>query len=203
MNKYKTWNTITDRAVAANLILQVPPTYEQLKEDLFIIDFLESSVNKVLDFGSGFGRNTFMLARTCDSVWAYDFPNMIQLLKEDSRFSNISNIMVSSDWNIVKQEKFDAIVCCISLQHIDKPELISYLSDFMIMTDNLYVHTRSFIDFSGELIYPLLTDKWRLKRIYGNITEDVIKTCKGDENHLHYFVHFKSKKIELDEVIKL
>lgn len=104
MNKYKVWNTITDRVVAANLILQVPPTYEQLKEDLFIIDFLENSVNKIFDFGSGFGRNTFMLARTCNSVWAYDFPNMIQLLKEDPRFVSAFNIKTCSDWAVVKQE---------------------------------------------------------------------------------------------------
>jgi len=186
---YRTWNTVTSRSKAANLILQVAPTEKILKEDYFIAKFMGFSYRgTVLDFGCGFGRNSFMLASRCGKLWAYDFPNMIKMLEEDFRFKNFNNIITSSNWEEVKKQQFDAIVCCISLQHLTKEDCIKYLSDFAEMTDNLYVNTRPHLDFKDGLIYPLLMEKWKAARIYNKCTEEDLKTIK-----IQYFVHLNRR----------
>lgn len=191
ISDYNIWTSITDRKRASNYILQVSPTNKILHGDPFIFELMDlKNTNKILDFGSGYGRNTFMLADRINDVWAYDFSNMIKLLKEDPRFKSYNNITVSDSWEEVKKEKFDGIVCIITLQHIKREDLLFYLKDFIKMTDILYIKTRSYIDFSQEQIYPLLNVYWKIDSILNNnMSEDDIKECSGNDNFCIRMVH--------------
>jgi len=189
--RYGVWSNIKTRSKAANLILQVKPTEKPLKEDFFLCSFMaHQHRGKVLDFGSGFGRNSFILASRCEELWAYDFPNMLKFLEEDFRYKNFNNIRLSSNWEEVKKQRFDAVVCCISIQHLHIDDLRSFLDDFLEITNNLYVNTRSHLDFGKELVYPVLTEKWKVERVYGKTTEEQVSKMTGNKQ---YFVHLVPK----------
>ena len=107
----------------------------------------------VLDFGSGMGRNTYGIALYSPqwNVMGYDNDGMIELTKPYCTMKygvpNITtNISFSSDWNVVKEKKFDAIFCCIVLQHIYEDALSDYIDDFKKMTKKLVIFGRRFND---------------------------------------------------------
>ena len=190
--RYSYWAGINNRKDASVAVLQVKPTKGILRADQFIIDFMKDNhTNSILDFGSGYGRNTFALAGRTKIVWAYDFPNMIKLLTEDIRFKDYDNIHTTSNWEEVKEQQFDAIVCVIVLQHICCKDLESYLKDFLNISKNLYVQTRVYIDFTKEPIYPILTKYWKHCKSYsGKHTPEVLRTYKRNE---HYCIHLIAK----------
>lgn len=193
MNKrYNYWAGINNRKNASVAVLQVKPTEGILRADQFIINFMKGNhTDSILDFGSGYGRNTFALADRTKAVWAYDFPNMIKLLVADTRFKDYANIHATSNWKEVKEQQFDAIVCVIVLQHIYYKDLESYLKDFLNMSKNLYVQTRAYIDFTKEPIYPILTKYWKHHRSYfEKHTPEALHTYK---KHEHYCIHLIAK----------
>ena len=198
-DRYKAWSNPNTIEAASQMILG-QHTAEPLNEDHFILDFMGfRHRGTVLDFGCGVGRNTFMLASRCREVIAYDFPNMLSLLRQDYRFLNFVNIHPVSSWSLVKRSrKLDAIVCCISLQHIHIDDLKSIVKDFSYLTDNLYVHGRATLDFTGDLIYPIISEHWDVKRIYGDSNPSSEKLLKMTGND-HYFAHYIPKPVEEDE----
>jgi hypothetical protein len=189
-NKYGYWEK-ANYYTAPGMILSGTKRVEgkNMKADKNLVDWIKED-GSVLDFGCGIGRNTFALADKFKIMtYAYDFPNMIKLLEGDPRYENYSNITVFNTWGICRHLYVDAIFCCITLQHIDIPDIRNYLIDFLSMTDNLYVHGRSYSDFpvdgKKELLYPILMENWKVVDIYGNLTEDKISSLSDGT---HYYV---------------
>lgn len=107
----------------------------------------------VLDFGCGIGRNTFGLGFYAPkwTVIGYDNPGMIGLTKEYfimkyNRYNRLANVSFSENWSSLSGQCFDAIFCCIVLQHIYEQDLASYIQDFKKMTKRLIVFGRRFND---------------------------------------------------------
>jgi 2-polyprenyl-3-methyl-5-hydroxy-6-metoxy-1,4-benzoquinol methylase len=103
---------------------------------------------RVLDFGCGVGRNTFGFATKCPSWFMVGYDNEGMLSKRDEFFhlqydSPVpSNVNFTSDWESIKNQRFDVILCCIVLQHINEDALSVYLKDFKSMTRKLVVSGR-------------------------------------------------------------
>lgn len=107
---------------------------------------------RVLDFGCGFGRNAFGFS-THGQNWrvvGYDNEAMLGRVAE---FSDIHyggkipfNLAFVSDWEQLKTQSFDCIVCSIVLQHIYEDALATYAKDFRGMTKHLIVTGRRFND---------------------------------------------------------
>ena len=90
---------------------------------------------RVLDFGCGFGRNTFYLASENKkwTVVGYDNDAMLHKTQEYSDLhypdTQFDNIQFNSDWNQIKTQTFDWIICWLVLQHIYVKDLKVYLKE--------------------------------------------------------------------------
>jgi 2-polyprenyl-3-methyl-5-hydroxy-6-metoxy-1,4-benzoquinol methylase len=118
----------------------------------------------VLDFGCGIGRNAIPLALN-NKTWTisvYDNINMINQMKifgnkkYNVDIEKIQNIKIYTDWNILKQKKFDFIYCTLVFQHIQEDALVSYTSDIKNMTKNLIVMGRRFNDDNNKNTWQIL-----------------------------------------------
>ncbi len=146
---------------------------------------------KILDFGAGVGRNTYGLIDICNDVWAFDFPNMIDMLESNPIFLD-SCITTSSNWNEVRKDKFSAIFSIVVLQHIHKEVVRSYLKDFTYMTDNLYIQSRSYSDYERISMYDLITEHWEIDDTFP-FSKD--KTCSLAKEQDHYFIRLHPRRL--------
>jgi 2-polyprenyl-3-methyl-5-hydroxy-6-metoxy-1,4-benzoquinol methylase len=106
-----------------------------------------------LDFGCGVGRNSVALAETYDKVISFDLPNMIDLVPEENRLSNIT---YTSDWDYVKGFKIDTVLASLVFQHIEDSELNTYLNDLSHIVDRVVLHSRTWIDHSASQVLPIV-----------------------------------------------
>ena len=146
------------------------------------LEHIPSTVGTLLDFGCGVGRNLAALAVSGRQVWGYDLPNMIKLAHRDPDILSSPHIWVSDNWDTVKGRRFDAIFCCLVLQHMHPEEIASKLADFAGMTDTIYLQTRAYIDHDGGLIKDAIAPHWRIAKGYG-ISLEGIEAARGD---VHY-----------------
>jgi len=126
---------------------------EKATANFAIVNTIPKNQNmNVLDFGCGFGRNSFGWAKKFSQwhVTGYDHPDMIantskyyEIHYEDTYPNNI-NFM--TDWKLVSEQKFDYIICSLVLQHIMEEPLKEYLQCFKNMTNTLIVSGRRFND---------------------------------------------------------
>ena len=109
---------------------------------------------KILDFGSGVGRNAFPMS-DYSSKWHIDCYDNIQMhhkaeqfLKEryNKQMSDYDRIKFLTNWQKVKENKYDCIVAILVFQHIIEPELVDYLNDIKKMTRKLVVAGRRCLD---------------------------------------------------------
>lgn len=106
----------------------------------------------VLDFGCGFGRNSFGMANHGKrwSVIGYDSEGMLAKTKEFAAVNYggkiPTNLQFVSEWEHLRCQTFDRIVCIIVLQHINEAPLVQYLTDFKQMTKRLIVSGRRYND---------------------------------------------------------
>jgi len=135
---------------AVERIEQFKPAFVQLNR---LVDQKEPM--RILDFGCGVGRNTVGMLELSKKwiVTAYDNPNMIARGRKfyGERLQN-DRLQMVSDWNEIIEDKtiekntFDAIFCCLVLQHIDQFQLRDYLADFAGLTNRLFVCGRRGLD---------------------------------------------------------
>jgi len=154
--KFNIWENIKTKSLddVANLILT-----NRKASEFFIDEWLyklcgnkENSLS-VLDFGCGIGRNSFGMAYYSDqwTITGYDNISMLekateyQIIKYNTPLLPI-NLTFNSMWNVLVNNKFDVIFCCLVLQHIYEEDLNQYLSDFKKMTKRLVVSGRRFND---------------------------------------------------------
>lgn len=149
------WSTVgkMDIDVVADLIVTGRKASEA-KPDEWLIDLIGDPAEAltVLDFGCGFGRNAFGMAKHSDkwTVIGYDNPAMLSRVPE---FATINydgkipkNLWFLSDWDQVALHRVDRIVCSLVLQHIYEDALVKYAHDFKLMTPTLIVTGRRFND---------------------------------------------------------
>lgn len=123
----------------------------------------------VLDFGCGFGRNSFGLARQSNwTVVGYDNEAMLGRVKE---FSSINydgripkNLWFLSDWEQVKLHRVDRIFCSLVLQHIYEDALRTYIKDFKRMTTRLVVVGRRSNDEALRSTWTILEEQGLVPR---------------------------------------
>jgi 2-polyprenyl-3-methyl-5-hydroxy-6-metoxy-1,4-benzoquinol methylase len=152
------------------------PVYEE------VIDLCKNG-KKALDFGCGVGRNTFALSKNYNHVIGYDLPSMISLVPEENKPDNVD---YTSDWDSLKDLRFDMVLASLVLQHIEDQELNNYLHDLALMTDNLVLHSRTWIDHSNNLVLPIVEKYFRIDQI--NYTKD--PNNPADD---HFIGSFKKK----------
>jgi SAM-dependent methyltransferase len=130
-------------------------TPEQAKPDEWLWDWIGSDANKpltIMDFGCGMGRNSFGLANhfTNWSVIGYDSEGMIGKTNEYCQLHYRGmiprNLKFETDWERLRTQKFDKIICMLVLQHIFEEDLSKYAKDFKTMTKYLLVSGRRFND---------------------------------------------------------
>lgn len=128
---------------------------ETARPDGWLFDWFASEADKplkVLDFGCGMGRNTFGIAYRFPKwqVFGYDSEGMIGKSKEYCAIHYEGkvppNLTFVTDWEKLRAEKFDKIICMIVLQHIYEADLAKYARDFKQMTHFLLVAGRRFND---------------------------------------------------------
>lgn len=184
------WEGLTAETAPDAIITNAKHTVENLheikQEGWEFLPFRES----VLDFACGVGRNSYRLQNNFKNVYCYDLPNMIAIMRSTEKFRKDGNYLrVYDNWDNVSWRRFDAIFCCIALQHIYEEELMSYLKDFSRMTKNLYVFTRSYNDDNKKNMLELLEEYfWFVKAL--DKTYEEVKAASGED---HYFVHMGAK----------
>ena len=104
---------------------------------------------RLLDFGCGFGRNTFYFATAAPKWNVVGYDNKVMLSRCCEYYGvhyNTEefpvNVEFSNDWGRLKEEKFDVILCSLVLQHIFEEDLFNYMEDFKHMAKTLVVSGR-------------------------------------------------------------
>lgn len=109
---YNNWSSSYDEDV--NLT-------RDLDFDVMIKTFKSLKFNSILEIGCGTGKNTELLSRIAEKVYAFDFsPEMISKAKEKIKSKNVlftvTDIMKS--W-LTHDELFNLITCNLVLEHIE------------------------------------------------------------------------------------
>lgn len=154
-----TLDTTIDYVVTGKTIKDVAP-------DISILEHIKEhdSSLTILDFGCGIGRNAIFLATNYPKwrIFGYDNDKMLDQMKNFSQqkynksISDIQNLTIVDDWNIVKSKKFDYIYATLVFQHIKEDSLLTYLADIKIMTKNLLVFGRRYNDHSSNNTWAIL-----------------------------------------------
>ena len=184
------WEGLTAETAPDAIITNVKHTVENLHEvQQEGWEFLPSG-NTVLDFACGVGRNSYRLQEKFKQVYCYDLPNMIAIMRSTEKFKRDGhNLHTDSAWCNLSFGYFDAIFCCLALQHIYENELMGYMKDFAKITNNIYVFTRSYNDDNKKNMLELLERHFRFVKALGKSYEEV-QAASGED---HYFVHMEAK----------
>ena len=145
--------------------------YRGSLEDMPVSDWLidiAGSGESVLDFGCGVGRNSVALSKNFKKVFAYDLPNMINLVPVKNQLSNID---YTSDWKTIKSNKFDVVLASLVFQHINDQELIEYLKDLSQITEKIILASRTWIDDTNSSVLDIVSDFFDVE-VWGNIEND-------------------------------
>jgi SAM-dependent methyltransferase len=110
---------------------------------------LPDSIDRVLDFGCGLGRNFPYLTSIAREVVGFDLPPMIERCRT---LSTHPVTLLTSDWQEVSARRYDLIVATLVLQHVDSAACLAYLKDFARLAPVTYVLTRVRSDFDVNVL---------------------------------------------------
>ena len=116
------------------------------KIDNEILDRLNKT-GKVLDFGCGDGGYSRLIKDCYDEIHLFDYPEMIKDIPNDIK--EIENVTIFSDWNLVKNNKYDEVIATLVFQHNHPKDLEKYLYDISKMTNRVVIKSR--LDFNPYL----------------------------------------------------
>jgi cyclopropane fatty-acyl-phospholipid synthase-like methyltransferase len=116
------------------------------KIDNEILDRLNKT-GKVLDFGCGDGGYSRLIKDSYDEIHLFDYPEMIKDIPNDIK--EIENVTIFSDWNLVKNNKYDEVIATLVFQHNHPKDLEKYLYDISKMTNRVVIKSR--LDFNPYL----------------------------------------------------
>ena len=153
---------------------------------------MQEKGNTILDFGCGVGRNSIALLQKYKYVHCFDYPNMIGMLASTDIYDHYKDrIKLHTDWDKIKKYKFDAIFCCLVLQHIYEEDFMQYIKDFKEMTNLLYVCSRAYCDDHYKNVYTMLQKEWELHPDDAHRHEKITKFADED----HYFIKMIPRRI--------
>lgn len=103
---------------------------------------------KVLVFGCGFGRDLQGMLDVKWEVTGYDNAEMLKRVPEyfASKGAKPVKAELVSDWEYLRERKFDAVLATFVFQHVPPPALEAYLADLQKMTPKLVVLGRGWHD---------------------------------------------------------
>jgi hypothetical protein len=197
------WNHITENLEINILAKDLHPAWDpdsrtytshsKINEEALTILKDNTSMELVLDFGTGLGRNHEYLKSLFKKVNGYDIPSMISRGAE----LEIDIDLYSSDWEVLSKEKYDLVYECVCFQHVDIEELRSKLTDIASISKYLYINSRSYNDtnrnFSsatgGYNIAKTIIDLNLFSVEYADIDLDTAITLLDET---HYQILFKS-----------
>ena len=110
---------------------------------------LPRSIDWVLDFGCGVGRNFPYLKSIARHVAGFDLEPMVVRCRS---LTTEPADWLSSDWKDVARMRFDLVFASLVLQHVETDECRAYLNDFARMSSAVYVITRLQSDFSANVL---------------------------------------------------
>jgi trans-aconitate methyltransferase len=117
---------------------------------------------KALDFGCGVGRNTYPLTESFTTVVGFDFPNMVAMAK--AREWGERRPLFTSSWDeVLAAGPYDVVLACLVLQHLDSDELTARLRELSAITPQLVVHSRTWIDRSGDSVGSAIREVFAVK----------------------------------------
>ena len=151
---------LRSEASLADFVCSGASGFAELKPDTKSIASLGSPNEKlkVLDFGCGFGRNLEGMPDKWEVV-GYDNPNMLKRVPEyfAVRGSKSSMAELVSDWDALRERKFDAVLATLVFQHIPPVVLEAYLKDLQVMTPKLIVFGRCWNDADNRIsLWPIV-----------------------------------------------
>jgi 2-polyprenyl-3-methyl-5-hydroxy-6-metoxy-1,4-benzoquinol methylase len=167
------------------------------KFDSWLLPFIGplDQSQKILDFGCGIGRNTFGLANTSPNwnVTGYDNEYMIGRKEEYYQLHYTlpipPNVVFSSNWEMIKIQKFDVIVCSLVLQHIYEDALAVYVQDFKTMTKKLLVVGRRYNDEHRHSTWDLLQEYGLVPTEFYSGHQKIPFSAEGDPNDHHLAIY--------------
>jgi SAM-dependent methyltransferase len=110
---------------------------------------LPSPLERVLDFGCGVGRSFPFLRTVARHVTGFDLPPMIARCRT---LAPVPADDLFDDWQEVRTQRFDLIVCVLVLQHLEPADCRAFLHDFARMAPAVYLLTRADSDFGTNVL---------------------------------------------------
>ena len=157
------WQEVTDRSEALDLILT---GYKGKTIDMPVYDNVMSKLKhhgSILDFGCGAGRNLKYLVEHYDSVYGYDYPNMLKFVPRETLEHRNLYLLDSLDKILVRN--YDEILFSLVLQHIHPTEIRSLLEELVLHSRRFIIHSRIWVDYTEEPIAPILADYLNIESI--------------------------------------
>jgi len=140
-----------DYVLTGQNINTIEPSRELLE---YIRKETEGDSVSVLDFGCGVCRNVIFLSEMLPKSKIYGYDNdpmlnqgrQLSIQKYNKNIDDVTNVYLNSNWDWVKNQKFDFIYATLVFQHIPEATLEQYLTGIKNMTDTLLVSGRRFND---------------------------------------------------------
>jgi SAM-dependent methyltransferase len=110
---------------------------------------LPPSLESVLDFGCGVGRNFPYLKSIAPHVEGFDLAPMIERCRS---LATERVDRLASDWADVRTRRYDLIFASLVLQHIEIDACRAYLADFGRMARDVYLLTRARTHFNAPVL---------------------------------------------------
>jgi hypothetical protein len=160
------WGDLGPDSAPSAICTGFPGSIEEMVADDVLVEWAGSG-ELLLDLGAGVGRNTVALARNFADVVAYDLPNMCEMMRARSDLP--ANVTVTSDWESASSRHYDVVVIALVLQHLSVESIRAYLSE--IRCERLIVNSRTWIDFVGGEVLPLVQERFKVVRFQATAEE--------------------------------
>jgi len=157
------WESLSAKDAGDAILTGYSGEFKDMQAYENVIDLakgVEHNNQYALDFGCGIGRNSIELSKTYSNVIAFDLPNMIDLVPEENKKTNI---IYTSNWEKIKGIPFDMVLASLVFQHIHDDELNKYLSE--LNTGKLVLHSRTWMDDTETEVLSIVEKYYTIETI--------------------------------------